>query len=325
MFGWLGLGLLAASTLWAAASERAQQAGQALALAAEQPQIAEAAMLGLLLQVQQAEPDLADEDWLRLLADYQPRIMRPHEHAAHVLQAMYPVDVMAKGQLNRLQRELRRLAGLELLDQPARLIAVYRAEGQWAVGYLDALAGASPGQAEGLRDALSALPLDRRNADLLGELALIVGDAAALVSALSVADPVRCAQWLEALQASKSALYPAALRAALARPELAPRASALQLQERKSGGSSERDALLAQLADPSQGAVAILPLARSLDREGVQALRQTLAGSSDPLLRRRLLLVLQSAPLAQPVLADLKQDPAFLDQLDQETRAWLLR
>jgi hypothetical protein len=71
--------------------------------------------------------------------------------------------------------------------------------------------------------------------------------------------------------------------------------------------------------------VAILPLARSLDREGVQALRQTLAGSSDPLLRRRLLLVLQSAPMAQPVLADLKQDPAFLDQLDQETRAWLLR
>lgn len=317
--------LLGSPLAWSAAAERAEQAEQALALAAQQAQIAEAAMFGLLLQVQQAQPDLADADWLQQLAGYSPQIMRPHDHAAHVQQAVYPVDVMAKGQLNRLQREMRRQAGQHLLDQPERFVAAYRAELDWANGYLDALGDVDPVKADRLHATLAPLPLDQRLADLLGELALLRVDAAALERALTRADPVRAGRWLGDLRQAKSVLYPTALRAARARPELAAWVAALQLEDSKGSSADDRASLLTQLADPHLGAAAILPLAGALDRSGVDAIRQALAAATDPLLRRRLLLVLDSAPAARPVLAELRQDHAFLHQLDQETRAWLLR
>ncbi len=308
------------------ADDRAMQARRALALTAKQPEIGEPALLGLLLQVQQAEPDLADQPWLQQIADYQPQIRQPHDHADHVLESVYPVDVIAKGQLNRLQREVRRLQGVRWLRYPDRFIAAYQAEKRWPVGYLDALESADEGQREALRHAIGQTTLDSRLADLLGELALLRGDADELVKAIALADPVRAGRWLNGLQAGKSAHYGKAMAAAQARSDLAGLVAALRLSETRTAASIDREDLIAQLADPRLGSAAILPLARGLDPARLQTLRMRLEQTDDPLLRRRLLQVIRAAPPALSAdVAKLTADPAFLLQLDQESRAWLIR
>ncbi len=312
--------------LWADADDLAVQARRALALAARQPEIGEPALLGLLLQVQQVEPDLNDQPWLQQIADYQPQIRQPHDHAEHVLEAVYPVDVIAKGQLNRLQREVRRVQGVRWLRYPDRFIAAYRTESRWPMGYLDALESADLAQREALQQAIARATLDSKLADLLGELALLRGDADDLVRALSLADPVRAGRWLGTLQAGKSAYYDAAMVAAQSRPDMAGRVAALRLSETKTAASIDHESLVAQLADPRLGSAAILPLARSLDPASLQTLRMQLEGTDDPLLRRRLLQVIRAAPPALSAdVAELSADPAFLLQLDQESRAWLIR
>lgn len=313
-------------SLRADADDRAMQARRALALTNKQPEIGEPALLGLLLQVQQSEPDLADQPWLQMIADYQPQILQPHDHAAHTLESVYPVDVIAQGQLNRLQREVRRLQGVRWLRYPDRFIAAYRSERRWPVGYLDALESADAAQREALQQAIGAVGLDTKMADLLGELALLRGDTAALVKAIAHAEPVRAGHWLASLQASKSALYAPAMTAAQARADLSGRIAALRMSEQKTPASIDRDSLIAQLSDPRLGSAAILPLARSLDPASLQTLRMRLEQTDDPLLRRRLLQVISAAPPALSAeVAELTADPTFLLQLDQESRAWLIR
>lgn len=310
----------------ATAVDRARQATSALAQARTSPEQAEPVLMGLLLRIQQAPPDLADRPWLEEVARYQPKLMRQHDHSASHTEAMYPVDVLARGQLNRLDRESQRLEAVSLLGKPDRFVKTVRAQTVDKPGFLDAIEEATDDQCDALLDEIHSSPLDRRLADLLGELALRREDDTSLVRAIAMADPVRAGQWLAQLQHGSVRSFERAVKAAGKRADLKPQLAALAATEAAVGKGVDRSTLLRQLADPIEGAAAILPLARGLDEAGLGRIRDELLRTDDPLYRRRLLLVLQSAPPAlAAAIAELKRNPELLIRLDEETRAWLLR
>ncbi|MCB1627716.1 MAG: hypothetical protein KDI37_03780 [Xanthomonadales bacterium] len=328
---WIGAVLclwaaLALATAEGAAVDRARQARAALAQAKSAPDQAEPVLMGLLLRVQQAPPDLLDRPWLEMVAAYQPQLRKPHDHSSQYQVALYPVDVLAKGQLNRLTREAQRQEAVSLLGRPDRFVKAVRAQTEPKPGYFDAIEEASDEQCDALLDEIHTSPLDQGLADLLGELAMRREDDTSLVRAISMADPVRAAHWLAQLQHGAATSYERAVKAANKRADLQPQVAALAASEAKAGEGVDRETLLRQLADPIQGAAAILPLARGLDSAGLDQVRSLLLQTEDPLLRRRLLLVLQSAPPALATeIAELTRNPELLMRLDQETRAWLLR